>query len=1246
MIDKKNLVSLLKCLNFEKKGKSYEKHYPEFYCNMKVDFKDEKLVFPLQIEGRERNAGFDKPENFVVFECVDSLLTKGYRPEHIELEKVWSLGHEAKSGRADICVYDENHEKMLFIIECKTFGKEYIKALGDTNTDGGQLFSYWQQENSTKWLALYASDFDGKNVIRNCQVINCSDDPNIMQLAKNDKSVKLYSNAHTATDKHTVWKETYSGQWLDNLILGSDSVAYKIGVKPLYKKDLKDFAPEDKIVNKFEEILRHNNVSDKENAFNRLVALFICKLVDEIQKTDDDVVDFQYKVGTDTYETLQDRLQKLHKEGMEKFMKEEIFYVSDDYAEKLVQQYTGQKRERMIEDLKGTLRILKFYTNNDFAFKDVHNEELFYQNGRILVEVVQLFQNYRIIGTNNLQFLGDLFEKLLNKGFKQNEGQFFTPVPIARFIWNSLPVEEKMMLEGKISIPKIIDYSCGAGHFLTEAVEIIKDVLNEMPNTDDVDANWVEHSIFGIEKDYRLARVSKISLFMHGAGNGNIVFGDGLDNYTDKGISNAQFDFLVANPPYSVAAFKQHMKLDENELSIVEKISNDGSEIETLFIERTAQLVKPNGVAAVILPASILLNETSNSYIAARELLLKNFEIKSIVRLASKTFGETQTNTIILFLRKYDEPPKRSDILHDSVDAIINVENIDEWEDLDILCRYVEKIGLSREQYYEFIKEEIEFGNFEQNSYFKMYEKEFEKQSFVKTKIKQKGFKKLSNEEKQIWYTQTFYKWAKKIEREKLYYFGLVYTQTTLVVTAPKDKKKQVKFLGYDWSKRKGQEGIQPLKSGGNLYSESDRDAEDKIAHLVKLAFKNEMITVKKLDGFYNYASLHEMLDFDKFNFSKAINTNINRKIKIESKYIVKRLGACCEKPTYGASISAVEGDKDKDYRYIRITDISEDGFLNDNWMTAESIEEQYKLQQGDFLFARTGATAGKTYLYKSSDGKAIYAGYLIRFRTKSELLPEYLDIYTRTHYYLDWVEEYKKVNERPSLNANIFSDVLLPVPPVDVQKEIIEGCKIFDNEYLKLYEEQKQSEKEITTLFSKAQKDARNEYKLSVESDFEIGIGKRVIQSELDEKGEMLVFSANVNEPVGKITRESIVNDFNEPSVLWGIDGDWMVNYLEDKIPFYPTDHCGYIRIKNNQINPEYFLMVLKDEGMKTGFDRTNRASIERISALNITLPDKTVQDDIVAKCRKFKAKISEIKEKKKKVLLNKESVFDKYIK
>ena len=101
-----------------------------------------------------------------------------------------------------------------------------------------------------------------------------------------------------------------------------------------------------------------------------------------------------------------------------------------------------------------------------------------------------------------------------------------------------------------------------------------------------------------------------------------------------------------------------------------------------------------------------------------------------------------------------------------------------------------------------------------------------------------------------------------------------------------------------------------------------------------------------------------------------------------------------------------------------------------------------------------------------------------------------------------------------------------------------------------------------------------------------------------MDDKGKMFVYSANVNEPVGKITRESILDNFDVPSVLWGIDGDWMVNFVDAKIPFYPTDHCGYIRVKNEKINSEYFSMVLEKEGIMVGFDRTNRASIERISA------------------------------------------------
>ena len=465
MINENNFEDLLIALGFKAQGKIYSKNL------LSVDFDNRKLIYPAKIRGGDRNNNFDAPENFVVFECVNRLLEKGYRPEDIELEKAWQLGHDAKSGRADICVSDMGGD-MLFIIECKTWGNEFDKALRQTKQDGAQLFSYWQQEGACKWLVLYASDFEDNNkIIYRADTINCSDDENLKLLAVHDENIKLYLKANTVKEKYAVWDETYKKQLHDDLIFASDTKAYEIGVRPLRKRDLKEFNPSDKIINKFEEILRHNNVSDKENAFNRLIALFICKLVDEMSKGDNDEVEFQYKQGPDTYYDLQDRLQKLHRDGMKEFMGEEIFYVEADYPNKFMRDYHGENRTEAISRLRDTIRKLKFYTNNHFSFKDVYNEELFRQNGKILVEMVQLFEKYKIVYNSKHQFLGDLFEQLLNKGFKQNEGQFFTPMPITRFVWDSLPLEQKFIKSNKI--PKVIDYACGAGHFLLEAIEAV-----------------------------------------------------------------------------------------------------------------------------------------------------------------------------------------------------------------------------------------------------------------------------------------------------------------------------------------------------------------------------------------------------------------------------------------------------------------------------------------------------------------------------------------------------------------------------------------------------------------------------------------------------------------------------------------------------------------------------------------------------------------------------------------------------
>ena len=235
MITKSNFKDLLISLGFSEEKNIYTKFFSEFDNSLSVDFNQSKLIYPQQIKGRERNNDFDHPENFVVFECVNRLLEKGYRPEHIELEKEWHLGHNAKSGRADICVSNTDGS-MLFIIECKTWGKEYDKALKDTYSDGAQLFSYWQQEQSTKWLVLYASNFADGKIEYKAPTINCTDDANILLLAKSDDSIKLYKNAHTAPERFDVWNETYINLIYDNLIFSADSVAYNIGVKPLLKK--------------------------------------------------------------------------------------------------------------------------------------------------------------------------------------------------------------------------------------------------------------------------------------------------------------------------------------------------------------------------------------------------------------------------------------------------------------------------------------------------------------------------------------------------------------------------------------------------------------------------------------------------------------------------------------------------------------------------------------------------------------------------------------------------------------------------------------------------------------------------------------------------------------------------------------------------------------------------------------------------------------------------------------------------
>lgn len=1040
MITKDNFKELLLSIGFEKVsvGNFFTKKYSS--CSIHVDFDNDKLVYP-EAEGLVVNdkttSNFSHNENFVVFECVCRLLEKGYRPEHIELEPKWQLGRDAKGGKADIVVKDEKGN-VLIIIECKTAGAEYNKEVKNTEEYGGQLFSYWQQENATRWLALYASDLKNGEILVKSQVISCLDDKNIEAMAKKDRDVLIYRNAKNDSERFEVWCETYNKAWIDNLIFDEESQAYNIGIPPLRKQKLRDFTPEDRIVNRFEEILRHNNVSDKENAFNRLVALFICKLVDEIKKQDFEEVEFQYKQGTDTYESLQDRLQKLHTQGMEEFMKEKIFYVEADYAERLFVQYTGHKRKQAIEELNKTIRILKFYSNNDFAFKDVHNEELFFQNGKILVEVVQLFQPYRIVYPSKHQFLGDLFEQLLNKGFKQNEGQFFTPMPITRFIWDSLPLQTYISDNG---LPNVIDYACGAGHFLTEAVEAIDKVRNDMDNS------WVEKHIYGVEKDYRLARVSKISLFMNGAGGANIVFGDGLENYADKGIERGSFDILVANPPYSVSGFKQHLKLRNNTFRILDIVTNDGKEIETLFIERISQLLRPRGLAAVVLPASILSN-SSATYMAAREELLQNFYIRAIVSFGSKTFGATGTNTVTLFLERYNEPPRIAELTKDSIDAIMSGEILSDFVDKQILADYLQHQHIQEEEYLRFTRKEMDWEKLCGNSYLKVYTDAFAQMPISLPK------KCTAEEEKQI-RKEKFFEFALGVERDKLYYFSLAREQRTLVITSPADNKEQKTFLGYDWSNRKGAEGIVINKPGGMLYNPDDRFARGTLASAIRNSFIGGGTTTSLPESLEKYAKtywLKDMMDFSRAEFDKTIATSAKTVSTFSSNFPVHLL---VDLVNINETERNPKLEPDKKFIYIDIASVSNgtgEISLDNEIIGNEAPSRARRYAFDGSVLISTVRPNLKAFAYIDKEiPNAVYSTGFAVLRSKNEkvLMNKYLYlIFMNLDELMNQIIDRMPKGQYPSINKSDIEGLKIPLPPLSIQQQIVKECDTVDREY------------------------------------------------------------------------------------------------------------------------------------------------------------------------------------------------------
>lgn len=186
--------------------------------------------------------------------------------------------------------------------------------------------------------------------------------------------------------------------------------------------------------------------------------------------------------------------------------------------------------------------------------------------------------------------------------------------------------------------------------------------------------------------------------------------------------------------------------------------------------------------------------------------------------------------------------------------------------------------------------------------------------------------------------------------------------------------------------------------------------------------------------SYLNFTSLKKLSRWDVYN---------NKNQVLSTKYNFGKLkDIIIGKPLYGAGEKGI--NRKTDVRYIRITDINEDGSLNNDVISAENVDEKYLLKENDFLIARSGNTVGKTFLYKENFGKCIYAGYLIKFTLNlQKIIPEYLLYYTKSTAYKAWINSNQRANAQPNINSNEYLNSPIIIPEIQIQQKLVETISL-----------------------------------------------------------------------------------------------------------------------------------------------------------------------------------------------------------
>ncbi|EAJ2243111.1 restriction endonuclease, partial [Campylobacter jejuni] len=468
---------------------------------------------------------------------------------------------------------------------------------------------------------------------------------------------------------------------------------------------------------------------------------------------------------------------------------------------------------------------------------------------------------------------------------------------------------------------------------------------------------------------------------------------------------------------------------------------------------------------AIILPSSILNKDSI--YKNTREILFQNFDFIAIVELGNQTFGATGTNTIILFLRKKETFKQENHLISQDYSLIkerIEAENLKDNENFyqNYLSAYCDFRKFDKELYSNFLNGNLDSKLAELEA-FKDYRNAFRQTSDYKKLKESKIYKE--SKDKQDLEDKAFLAYTQAIEKDKLLYFCLSLNQEVLIIKSPSDIKEQKKFLGYEWSNRKGDEGLKELHEPylSPLFERGNPQNETKLNTLICKAFLKTLSDIPKdLQGYASKARLIDMMDFEKVEFNKAISLNVKSRDELNpfknSKYELVRLGEVCDLNKIRNQASATEIEKmNLNSGNVKLLPSSK----NYEWWTDEKTAGQF-INEGEVITLGVARYAN----IKKHKGKFVSANnHILSVKDKSKIIFDFLYILLE----ICGQKLYKQGQQYPQFDTNIFYSFKIPLPPLEIQKQIVAECEKIEEQHNTLSLSIKEYQKLIKAMLQKS---------------------------------------------------------------------------------------------------------------------------------------------------------------------------------